>query len=140
MYKHEVEEIINDEHEVEEIGDDKNKVETDTSEEKDEDDDEDALDNDENESESDNDAENEEVEIVNLTFENPSQSDKSDNEATENFFLKCESCVYLAPTMQRLEKHECEVHSVPGKYVCVKCKRVHDTRKEFNNHKYFGCF
>ena len=32
MYKHEVEEIVNDEHEVEEIVDDKNEVENDTSE------------------------------------------------------------------------------------------------------------
>ena len=144
MYKHDIEDIVNDEHEVEEIVVDKNEVENDTSDEKDEDDeeedDENAVDDDENESESDNDDEHQDVKIGNLTFENPSQSDKSDDEATEKKSLKCESCVFLAPTMQRLEKHECEVHSVPGKYVCVKCKRVYDTRKEFNNHKYFGCF
>ena len=104
-----------------------------------EEDDDDAVDDDENESETDDDNDDRN-EITNLTFENPSQSDKSDNEATENNSMKCDSCVFVAPTMQRIEKHKCEAHSVPGNIFYFKCKREYDTRKEFNNHKYFGCF
>ena len=134
MYKHE--KIVDDNHEVKEIVDDTHKVEeivdaSDASDEDGEEDDNDSVDDDEYESETDD---------KNIPFENPSQSDKSDDEATENNSIKCDSCVFLAPAIQRLGKHKCESHSVPGKKVCFKCKREYDTRKEFNNHKYFGCF
>ena len=75
-----------------------------------------------------------------ILFENPSQSDKSNIEDGEKQSMRFNSCEYVAPTMLRLETHKCEVHSAPGKKVCFKCKREYETRKEFNNHKYFGCF
>ena len=117
MYKHE--EIVDDNHEVEEIVEETRKVEeivdaSDVSDVDGEEDDDDAVDDDDNESETD-DNNDDKNEITNLTFENPSQSDKSDNEATENNSMKCDSCVFVAPTMQRIEKHKCEAHSVPGK-------------------------
>ena len=49
--------------------------------------DNDAVDDGENESDTDD--ENEEVKVTNQTFENPSQSDKSDNDDNEKQSMKC---------------------------------------------------
>ena len=91
------------------------------------------------------------------TFCNPSQSDEgetdngqviqihdkeseTDESLKETF--KCDYCAFDAPTMRRLKKHMCEIHSVKGKYVCFGCKEEFDTRTIFNIHnsKYPGCY
>ena len=53
--------------------------------------------------------------------------------------LKCELCVFKTNDKTRFTKHMKEIHSVTGKYVCTRCERQFESRKEFNGHKYHGC-
>ena len=91
------------------------------------------------------------------TFLNPSQSDEDDGaetdiketnenddiEKTENLEeveYKCELCIFKTKDSKRFARHTVEIHSITGKYICSgRCKRQFDNRKEFNNHKYYGC-
>ena len=53
--------------------------------------------------------------------------------------LKCELCIFKTTDKKRFVRHQKEIHSVKGKYVCTMCERPFDNRKEFNGHKYHGC-
>ena len=75
--------------------------------------------------------------VPDKTFCNPSESD--DSEADEKKKMKCDVCNFESEDKKRFERHRYESHSVTGKYACMKCKRHFDNRKEFNNHKFFGC-
>lgn len=70
------------------------------------------------------------------TFCNPSQSDGSEEEEGTKF--KCDMCTFETEDKTRFSRHTFESHSVKGKYACMICKREFDTRKDFNNHKYFA--
>ena len=39
----------------------------------------------------------------------------------------------------RFKKHQKEIHSTKGKYLCSNCERPFDTREDFNGHKDHGC-
>ena len=89
------------------------------------------------------------------TFLNPSQSDDSDakqedenvtetvdkdataTEEVKNY--KCELCMFQTADSKRLQRHTFENHSVQGKYICHNCKQECENRKQFNNHRFFGC-
>ena len=61
------------------------------------------------------------------------------NEEIEAEEFKCELCIFKTTDKKRFTKHQKEIHSVKGKYVCTMCERPFDSRKEFNGHKYHGC-
>ena len=118
----------------------------------------------ENDDERENDAEKENDDVretddenddneAEITFFNPSQSDsetegkennkKNDdeelqNDASENSveeLMKCEFCGFETKDKRRFKKHQLEMHSVKGKYVCCSCREEFDNRKFYNH----GC-
>ena len=116
MYKHK------DDHEIAEEIDGN----TDEPSEEDVDDDDihDAGENDDDDNETDK------------TFYNPSQSDGS--ESDEEKKRKCDLCTFETEDKKRFKRHIYESHSVKGKYACMHCKQQFESRKLFNNHKYFA--
>ena len=65
------------------------------------------------------------------------KNDASENSVEE--LMKCEFCGFETKDRRRFKKHQLEMHSVKGKYVCCSCREEFDNRKFFNSHKYHGC-
>ena len=67
---------------------------------------------------------------------------RNKNAAAENSvdeMMKCDFCGFETTDRIRFKKHQVEMHSVKGKYVCCSCREEFEKRKMFNSHKYHGC-
>ena len=73
------------------------------------------------------------------TFFNPYRETADDPEVELYYSFNCEMCIFKTTNKRRFIRHQKEVHSVQGKYVCTKCERTFKNKKEFNEHKYHGC-
>ena len=78
-----------------------------------------------------------------MTFQNPSESKENnvtiDIEEGSPVLVRCEHCNFETSNQERMKRHDFEIHSVKGKYICIQCEYEFDTRKKFNSHNYHGC-
>ena len=74
------------------------------------------------------------------THENDNLENKNDdvNNNVEEM-MKCDFCVFETKDLRRFRKHQVEIHSVKGKYVCCSYREEFYSIKWFNSHKYKGC-
>ena len=67
--------------------------------------------------------------------EENSETKSLDNEKNVEESFKCDHCAFQTTDSKRFKRHQFEIHSVKGKYVCIECHEEFFSRKQFNSHK-----
>ena len=71
--------------------------------------------------------------------EDTSDIESLDNEKNVEESFKCDLCVFQTTDSKKFIRHQFEIHSVKGKYVCFGCNKEFRHLGQLNSHKYHGC-